>query len=614
MKSSYFMEQKSTRQIWYLLGIAVLVNALLSAILMLLVTPSEIWLTNFRTTLFLPASLVAHFSFLFFLLSLLSLSAHLLHLRGISWYIFTLVLFSTLLLLVFADSRVFSLYRFHLNGMSLNLLLGGSAKSILSFSQIMWINIISIVLLVTVFEILFLKWLFQQSVYSGKRCWHIILFLMLSTQIFYGYRDAVADSSIIMQLRYIPWAQPLTMKRSLRKFGAIGDISANTLESDDSSSVINYPRSPLVCNDPKNLNYLVLMIDSIRYDMLNAKVMPNTYEFSQSSQVFNQHWSTSNSTRFGLFGFFYGLPSTYWFDMLKEQKGSILFDILKNNDYQLHLDASEPLNSPEFDRTIFSAVRDSLKWGAGNSDLETDTVVVNRLLDFLDQDHHKNFFAFAFLDAPHGYKTPKGDSPHFQPVLSEVNYLSLNNDTDAEPFFNLYKNSVYYNDRLLGDVYKKLVDRNLLTNTVVIITSDHGQEFNDLKQNFWGHNSNFSEYQVRVPLIVRWPEKLAKQVYRTTSHEDIIPSLLTEGLGCQNATSDYSTGFSLFDEKTFPQSRDLLFANWNNKAIFTGKTYYNFTTYGTMEILDKNYRMKDNQEIDQQIIQQQLSNMSMFLK
>jgi len=608
------MEQKSTRQIWYLLGIAVLINALLSTILMLLVTPSEIWLTNFKTTLFLPASLVAHFSFLFFLLSLLSLSAYLLHLRGISWYIFTLVLFCTLLLVIITDSRVFSLYRFHLNSMSLNLLLGGSAKSILSFSQIMWINIFSIVLLVTVFEILFLKWLFQQSMYSGKRCWQIILALMFSTQIFYGYRDAVADSSIIMQLRYIPWAQPLTMKRSLRKFGAIDDISANTLESNDSSSVINYPRSPLVCNNPKNLNYLVLMIDSVRADMLNTEVMPNTYEFSQYSQVFNQHWSTSNSTRFGLFGFFYGLPSTYWFDMLKEQKGSILFDILKNKDYQLHLDASEPLNSPEFDRTIFSAVRDSLKWGAGNSTLETDTVVVNRLLNFLDQDHHKNFFAFAFLDAAHGYKTPKGYPSHFQPVLSEVNYLSLNNDTDAEPFFNLYKNSVHYNDRLLGEVYKKLADRNLLANTVVIITSDHGQEFNDLKQNFWGHNSNFSEYQVRVPLIIRWPEKLAKQVYKTTSHEDIIPSLLTEGLGCQNAISDYSTGFSLFDEKSFPQHRDLLFENWNNKAIFTGKTYYNFTTYGTMEILDKNYRINDDQEIDQHIIQQQLSKMSQFLK
>jgi len=608
------MEQKSTRQIWHILSIAVLVNALIGSVFMLLVTPSEVWLTNLKTSLFLPASLVAHFSFLFFLLSLLALSAQLLRLRGISWYLFTLILFSTLLLVIIADSRIFSLYRFHLNGMSLNLLLGGSATDILSFSWDMWVRIISIVLFVTVLEFLFLKWLFHQNVLSGKRCWQMILLLMFTTQLFHGYRDAVADSSIIMQLRYIPWAQPLTIKRSLRKFDALDSISANKIMNEQSSSAINYPKSTLVCNNSEKLNYLILMIDSVRSDMLNAEVMPNTYDFSQSSQVFNQHWSTSNSTRFGLFGFFYGLPPTYWFDMLKEQKGSILFDILKNKNYQFHLDASAPLNSPEFDRTIFSAVRDSLKWGAGNSALETDTVVVDRLLNFLDQDHHNNFFAFAFLDAAHGYKLPKGESPHFQPALSEVNYLSLNNDTDAEPFLNLYKSSVHYNDRLLGKVYKKLAELNLLANTVVIITSDHGQEFNELRQNFWGHNSNFSEYQVRVPLIIRWPEKLAKQVYTTTSHEDIIPSLLTEGLGCQNATSDYSTGFSLFDEEIFPKQRNLLFANWNNKAIFTGKTYYNFTTFGTMEILDKDYTKNDNQKIDQYVIQQQLSKMSLFLK
>ncbi|MCK5191265.1 MAG: DUF3413 domain-containing protein, partial [Methylococcales bacterium] len=150
------MEQKSTRQIWHILGIAVLINALLSTVFMLLVTPSEVWLTNIKTSLFLPASLVAHFSFLFFLLSLLALSAHLLRLRGISWHLFTLTLFSLLLLVIFADSRIFSLYRFHLNGMSLNLLFGGSAKSILSFSWLMWINIIAIILFVTIFEFLFL--------------------------------------------------------------------------------------------------------------------------------------------------------------------------------------------------------------------------------------------------------------------------------------------------------------------------------------------------------------------------------------------------------------------------------------------------------------------------
>ena len=614
------MGDKTTWQIWNLLGIAVLINALFSAIFMLSATPSEIWLADTRTFLFLPASLVAHFSFLFFFIALIALSAHKLRLHHTYWYLLTLTLFSLLLLIIIVDSRVFSLYRFHLNGMTLNMLRGGATQEILSFSWSMWISIIAIVLLVVIAEYQFIKWFLRQKLYSGKRCWQAILVLMISTQLFYGYKDAVADSAIMMQIKYIPWAQPLTMKRTLRKAGILEETTAQYFTQNKKYSAINYPKSPLICNNPKNLNYLMIIIDSLRFDMLNAEVMPNTFKFSRSAQVFNQHWSTSNSTRFGLFGLFYGIPSTYWFDMLKEQRGSVLFDILKKDNYQLHLDASAPLNSPEFDRTIFSAVRTSLQWGnndsksEGMNDIETDTIVINRLLTFLDQKHDKPFFAFSFLDAPHGYKLPDDEIPHFQPALKQVNYLELNNDFSPEPFLNLYKSAIYYNDRLLGQVYKKLDEQHLLENTVIIITSDHGQEFNDLKQNYWGHNSNFSEHQVRVPLIIHWPEKTAKQINKMTSHEDIIPSLLTEGFACQNEVSDYSTGFSLFDEKRMPKNRSLLLTNWNDKAIFTGDTYYKFTPFGTIEILNKNYKPDNQKKVDQNAIQQKLTQTSQFLK
>jgi membrane-anchored protein YejM (alkaline phosphatase superfamily) len=441
-----------------------------------------------------------------------------------------------------------------------------------------------------------------------------MLFLMFSTQLFYGYRNAIADSSIMMQIKYIPWAQPSTMKRSLRKIGVLEKTTEHDSFIDRKYSAVNYPKKSLVCTNSANLNYLMIVIDSLRFDMLDAKTMPNTFNFSLSSHVFSQHWSTSNSTRFGLFGLFYGIPSTYWFNMLEEQRGSVLFDVLNDNNYQLHLDASAPLNSPEFDRTIFSRVKKSLKWGSDNSDDETDTVVINRLLTFLKQKHDEYFFAFAFLDAPHSYKLPKVELPHFLPALKQVDYLDLNNDYSPEAFLNLYKSAVYYNDRLLGQVYKKLDEYDLLTNTVIIITSDHGQEFNDLKQNYWGHNSNFSEYQVRVPLVIHWPGKPSSKIDKITSHEDIIPSLLTEGFGCQNKVSDYNTGFSLFNKNDMPDKRNLLLTNWNNQAIFTGDKYYELTSFGSINVKNKNYTLDSSQKVNQFIINQQLNQTSQFLK
>jgi len=252
------MDQKSNHQVWRLLGIAVFINALLCTVLMLAIAPSDIWLSNFRTSIFLPSSLFAHFSFLFFLLALPAFITYLLGFRSNKWQLFILILFSALIFIVIIDTRVYALYRFHLNSMSLNLLLGGAALDILSFSWQMWMNILLVATFVLAGQFIFLKWLFQQSLLSGRKVWPAILALMISTQLFYGYRDAVADTSIIMQLRYIPWAQPLTMKRSLRKLGVIDKISDTASLKTRKHSAINYPLSPLVCNNTEQYNYLLV--------------------------------------------------------------------------------------------------------------------------------------------------------------------------------------------------------------------------------------------------------------------------------------------------------------------------------------------------------------------
>jgi membrane-anchored protein YejM (alkaline phosphatase superfamily) len=343
--------------------------------------------------------------------------------------------------------------------------------------------------------------------------------------------------------------------------------------------------------------------------------MPKTFTFSSKASVYKNHWSLSNSTRFGLFSFFYGLPPTYWFEMLNEQRGAVLFDVLKDKSYSFHIDGAAKLNSPEFDRTIFSEVRDVLQWGEQGSEFEKDTAVINRLLYFLDQQQgsDKPFFSFTFLDAPHSYKLPKGTSPRFQPAIKTVQYMALNNDYDPEPFFNLYKSSVNYTDTLFARVYDRLEAHQMLHNTVVIISSDHGQEFNDLKQNYWGHNSNFSEHQLKVPLVIYWPGKKPSIITELSSHEDIAATVLTEGLGCANNPTDYSTGRSLLSA-SYQANLPLVFANWSSKAIFNENLYYNFLSTGGMEVLDKQYKKVEQKNIDPNLLKKALNKSKAFLK
>ena len=107
---------------------------------------------------------------------------------------------------------------------------------------------------------------------------------------------------------------------------------------------------------------------------------------------------------------------------------------------------------------------------------------------------------------------------------------------------------MHYDDSLLGQVLDDLERRKLLDRTIVIVTSDHGIEFDENRLGFKGHGTAYSEYQMRTPLVVRWPGRPPGKVTRRTSHNDIAPTLLTELFGCANPPSDYASGSSLFSD------------------------------------------------------------------
>ena len=84
--------------------------------------------------------------------------------------------------------------------------------------------------------------------------------------------------------------------------------------------------------------------------------------------------------------------------------------------------------------------------------------------------------------------------------------------------------------------------------TMIVITGDHGQEFNENKKNYWGHSSNYSRAQVGTPLVVYYPGiQPAERHYRTT-HYDIVPTVLKTVLGVKNPPEDYSMGHYLDDD------------------------------------------------------------------
>ena len=68
----------------------------------------------------------------------------------------------------------------------------------------------------------------------------------------------------------------------------------------------------------------------------------------------------------------------------------------------------------------------------------------------------------------------------------------------------LYDSGVRYTDEQLGRLLATLDERGLLERTLLIVTSDHGEEF--WEHGSWGHGRAMFDHQSRVPLIVRVPD------------------------------------------------------------------------------------------------------------
>ncbi|MFK3648876.1 DUF3413 domain-containing protein [Lysobacter enzymogenes] len=571
---------------------------------------------HWKAALFLTLALPGHFVFFGALLGLLPLLLGVLTRRYGAMTAAAVVLQAAWICLLAADAKVFALYRFHLNAMVANMVFGGAMQDQVVLSGSVWALIALAVTLVLALEIA-AAWLWWRALRRRPglirivRAWWLAAAVMLFGQAMVAYYDARGDRVILSQLPYIPWAQPITLKDSLRRFGVESDPNARAPSAGE--GLLKYPLKPLQCETAPKLNVVVILLESLRHDALNPQVMPNTWELAQRSQWYDDHYSSGNATRFGLFGLLYGLPGGYWHPMLAEQRGSAFIGQMKKDGYAMHIYGSAPLYNPEFDRTVFSEVRDRLVNGPSErKSAERDRAILADLQrDIAATAPQQRFFGFVFLDSTHQpYYMPKGYPPLFKPMAESINPIDFGPDHDPLPDFNRYRTAAHYADSLIGPFVRALEAGPFADNTVVVVTGDHGEEFNDLKQNYWGHNGNFSDYQLRTPFVLYWPGKAARKIGHVTSHEDLVPTLMTHALGCRNDSADYSTGRDLLGPGK--PDRPLLVESWSQRGIRHGERIYLFDNYGAATVVDRNYRPLPDAKVDAAAVSQSWEMLTRF--
>jgi len=169
-----------------------------------------------------------------------------------------------------------------------------------------------------------------------------------------------------------------------------------------------------------------------------------------------------------------------------------------------------------------------------------ETGSLGRARTFIQEHRDRPFFLFLHTFIAHCYLPPEDlarefgllgegepsltpySARRFEPERVQTDGLSKD---DERRMVDAYDATVRAADGLIGDLVAALRDAGVYDDTILIVTSDHGQEL--LERGGSGHGITLYEEIIRVPLIVRVPGQApGLRVTESVRHVDVFPTLL----------------------------------------------------------------------------------------
>lgn len=535
-------------------------------------------------------------------------------------FISSVCISSLAVILLFVDTTVFRQFRFHINGFIYEFVTSKEIAQIFDFTWLEYLLtgiLFSIALIIeTTYAVLVWKKItHQQSLVALKRYFITAIGCLLFSYYMFILGATHSWLGINKYAHVFPLYENflstlLPQQFNLQMVTTVD--SGNFVQLKQPSKKLNYPLHPLVCYPHKKpYNIVFIAIDSWRHDMVNPTVTPNLAAFANNNWQFTQHNSGGNGTQPGIFSLFYGIPANYWTATVEQKKSPVLMDELTHQHYQFGIYASAELLMPSFNLNVFRSVKNLQVKTPGKTVYDRDEKITQQFQQFLESTKktQQPFFSFLFYDAAHGF-CEQGNPVHlFQPTAKTCTRLLVTSKTDPTPYLNRYKNSLHYIDALVARDLKELKEKNLLNNTIVIITGDHSNEFNDNHSGYWEHTGNFTRYQIQTPLLIHWPGKTANTFTQRTSHYDIVPTLLTDVLNCKNSIGDYSIGQNLFSQQ---KPGYLLVHSYTNFGIIEPSRITTVLPSGDSRIDDPNGHPIPNAHLHLDVLKQAFNDMRRF--
>ncbi|MCU5773148.1 LPS biosynthesis-modulating metalloenzyme YejM [Erwiniaceae bacterium BAC15a-03b] len=417
--------------------------------------------------------------------------------------------------LLLVDSAVFSRFHLHLNPVVWELVVNPDQSEMARDWQLMFISLPLIFLV----EMLFATWSWQKLRSLNRRSFGkplaaLFISAFFTSHLMYIWADANFYRPITMQRANLPLSYPMTARRFLEKHGLLDaqEYQRRLVQQGNPEALsVAYPLSDISFRDSGTRNnLLVITVDGLN-EATMANALPNLQQFAQQNVRFSQHFSAGSSDDAGLFGLFYGISPSYMDGVLSSRIPSALMNALSQQGYQFGLFASDGFSSPLYRQALLA------DFSLPSSENQPNTQTTRQWQQWLD-----------------------GQKENSAPWFSYISYDGLSDLADNGQDSNRrYLRGAARVDQQIQQVLDRLKEKDLLKNTVVVITAQRGVSLDD-------NDSDGNRARLQVPLVVHWPNTPAQQVNKLTDHQDVMTTLMQRLLHVSTAPGEYSQGEDLF--------------------------------------------------------------------
>lgn len=308
---------------------------------------------------------------------------------------------------------------------------------------------------------------------------------------------------------------------------------------------------------PERPNLVVIVLDALRADHLGLygyarDTSPALDAFARDAVVFEQAISQSTFTKASIASLFTGRApyehGVYWGDR-RAAGGGLTSDALAERETTL----AEALRTRDYLTAAWvqnSHLRPHMGFAQGfvdYRDQQGDAERIDRrfLAWLATPARLERFFVYLhYIDLHDPYRPEPPYDTVFGGPGTEAAYAGI--DLDAwgaylegvrsgeievseervEAFRALYDGQIRHLDERVGRVFDELRERGLYDDSVIVVTSDHGDAF--LEHGFISHSAAPYDELARVPLLIKLPESrhAGRRVERQVRLIDVAPTLL----------------------------------------------------------------------------------------